>query len=233
MKTSADHSRPSPSGSNIPINSWYPPSVLGPASSLPHSSSEVASPSRVPSRTNTSNPGTSSQLQHSHSNVGAVANMFPMLKDKSVEELRKLLSDKEAYRQFLHTFDDVQQLDHLRIDLKKNNLDLARKNLEKESEINQLNNQCMIIRTTELASTQEKFQELHKQEMEVKDRFSISALLNRLQGSINEADEDSENTHRRLLSGELELGEFIQMYKKQRILYHRRTLVHLAAVAPG
>ncbi|KAJ7536152.1 hypothetical protein O6H91_12G058200 [Diphasiastrum complanatum] len=204
MKTSADHSRPSPSGSNIPINSWYPPSVLGPASSLPHSSSEVASPSRVPSRTNTSNPGTSSQLQHSHSNVGAVANMFPMLKDKSVEELRKLLSDKEAYRQFLHTFDDVQQLDH-----------------------------CMIIRTTELASAQEKFQELHKQEMEVKDRLSISALLNRLQGSINEADENSENTHRRLLSGELELGEFIQMYKKQRILYHRRTLVHLAAVAPG
>ncbi|KAJ7537152.1 hypothetical protein O6H91_12G100300 [Diphasiastrum complanatum] len=112
-RTSADHSRPSPSGSNIPINSWYPPSVLGPASSLPHSSSEVASPSRVPSRTNTSNPGTSSQLQHSHSNVGAVANMFPMLKDKSVEELRKLLSDKEAYRQFLHTFDDVQQLDHV------------------------------------------------------------------------------------------------------------------------
>ncbi|KAJ7536153.1 hypothetical protein O6H91_12G058200 [Diphasiastrum complanatum] len=159
--------------------------------------------------------------------------MFPMLKDKSVEELRKLLSDKEAYRQFLHTFDDVQQLDHLRIDLKKNNLDLARKNLEKESEINQLNNQCMIIRTTELASAQEKFQELHKQEMEVKDRLSISALLNRLQGSINEADENSENTHRRLLSGELELGEFIQMYKKQRILYHRRTLVHLAAVAPG
>ncbi|KAJ7521115.1 hypothetical protein O6H91_19G038800 [Diphasiastrum complanatum] len=91
-------------------------SVLGPASSLPHSSSEVASPSRVPSRTNTSNPGTSSQLQHWHSNVGAVASMFPMLKDKSVEELRKLLSDKEAYRQFLHTFDDVQQLDHLRID---------------------------------------------------------------------------------------------------------------------
>ncbi len=49
-------------------------------------------------------------------------------------------------------------------------------------------------------------------------------------GAANDADDESENLHRKLLSGEIELGEFIQIYRKQRILFHRRTLIRMAAL---
>ncbi len=49
-------------------------------------------------------------------------------------------------------------------------------------------------------------------------------------GAANDADDESENLHRKLLSGEIDLGEFIQKYRKQRILFHRRTLIRMAAL---
>ncbi len=139
----------------------------------------------------------------------------------------------------------------------------------------------MIIRNTELATAQEKFEEVEKQYKEVHACCSPYSLLDKLQGIIyaffyliptctpsgsimtnawiwfsnrgreggfmwsyltikylfaffagaaNDADDDSENLHRKLLSGEIELGEFIQKYRKQRILFHRRTLIRMAAL---
>lgn len=55
-------------------------------------------------------------------------------------------------------------------------------------------------------------------------------------GAANEADEESENLHRSFLAGEIELLEFIQKYRKHRLLYHRRCLIRMAAlssITPG
>jgi hypothetical protein len=49
-------------------------------------------------------------------------------------------------------------------------------------------------------------------------------------GAANDADDESENRHQKLLSGEIELGEFIQIYCKQCILFHRRTFIRMAAL---
>jgi hypothetical protein len=42
--------------------------------------------------------------------------------------------------------------------------------------------QCTIIRTTELAAAQEKFNEVHKQEINLKAVYSPAVLLERLHG---------------------------------------------------
>lgn len=49
--------------------------------------------------------------------------------------------------------------------------------------------------------------------------------------AANEADEESENLHRSFLAGEIELLQFIQKYRKQRLLYHRRSLIRMAALS--
>lgn len=49
--------------------------------------------------------------------------------------------------------------------------------------------------------------------------------------AANEADEESENLHRKFLAGEIELLQFIQQYRKQRLLYHRRSLIRMAALS--
>ncbi|CAL0321483.1 unnamed protein product [Lupinus luteus] len=197
--------------------SWYPPSV-----------SPVSSPS---SSSRPATPNTSSSALHSTSNVppSEAAGVIAVLKDKSVDELRKLLSDKDAYQMFLHSLDQVKIQNDLKDELCKENMQLVEENLRKEPRIEELRNQCRIIRTTELAAAREKLNELEKQKEETLKLNSPASLLQRIQEAMNVIEEESENLHQQLLDREIDLAGFLPKYKKLRVAYHRKSLVHLAA----
>lgn len=224
--------------SRIPTQSWYPPSVITPPSV-----------SKVSSRSNTSTQAGSSPLskpgkskfeagQSLQSPIASLttsfAATFPPLRDKSVEELRKLLTDQAAYIEFLHSLEQVKTLDNLQDDLKNNNIELARQNLEGESRIAELRNQCAIIRTMELAAARENFDRVQMEARNLFNRFRITVLVKRLQEAADQVDEESERLHKQLLTGEIELSEYIPEYKKLRATYHRRCLIrHEATVTAG
>ncbi|KAI4300377.1 hypothetical protein L6164_033763 [Bauhinia variegata] len=204
--------------------SWYPPSVL----SSP-STSRPATPSGT-SLSSYSSPRPTERLQPpSYVSPAEAAGVIAALKDKSVDEFRKLSSDKEAFRQFLHSLEQVKIQNNLRDELREETLQLSRGNLEKEPRIMELRNQCRIIRTTELAAALEKLNELEKQRYETLKSNSPAALLQRVQESMNKTDEESENFHQQLLDRELDLGTFVQKYKMLRTTYHRGALIHIAA----
>ncbi|KAK2997231.1 hypothetical protein RJ639_015508 [Escallonia herrerae] len=211
-----------PQPQEISTDSWYPPSVSSPNVSRPSTPSSSSSGSFVQRH---------SDRPHSLSHVSPAeaANIIVFLKDKSVDELRKLLSDKDAYHQFLLSLDPVKTQNKVRDDLRYETLQLASENLEKEPRIMELRNQCRIIRTTELAAAQEKLNELERQKQEILKFYSPASLLHRLQESMHEIDEESETLHRQLLDRELELAVFMQKYKRLRNAYHKRALTHLAA----
>lgn len=206
----------------VPAQSWYPPSVNTPGSSRPSTAGSTAS--------NSYNPQRPSERPHSPSHVSPAeaAGIISSLKDKSVDELRKLLTDKEAYNQFLLSLDQVKTQNNVRDELQKETLQLARANLDKEAQITELKNQCRIIRTTELAAAQEKLNDLERQKQDILKCYSPASLLHRLQDAMNKTDEESDGLHRQFLDKEIEVGPFVQKYKKQRSLYHRRALTHLA-----
>ncbi|KAL9269023.1 Vacuolar protein-sorting-associated protein 37 homolog 2-like protein [Drosera capensis] len=204
--------------------SWYPSSSLAsPSPSRPSTAGGSSS-------SNYSTPRPSEKPQ-SHSNVSPseAAGIIAALKDKSVDELKKLLMDKEAYNSFVLSLDQVKTQNNVRDELRKETLQLARETLEKEPQIMELRNQCQIIRTTELATAQEKFRELRKQQEEMLKRYSPAALLHKLHEAMIKTEEESEALHQQLLDREIELGAFVQKYKKLRASYHRRALTHLAA----
>ncbi|KAI3722030.1 hypothetical protein L2E82_33054 [Cichorium intybus] len=209
-----------PRPQEVSSNSWYPPSVV--------SSSSSSRPSTPNSSNSTQRPA---DQPHSLSHVSPAeaAAIIVYLKDKSADELRKLLSDKDAYQQFLLSIDLIKTPNNLRDELQNETLQLARENLAKESYMTQLRNQCMIIRTTELATAEEKLNELNKQKAEILRSYSPSSLLHQLQESINKTDEESEMLHKQLIEKEMDLGSFVQKYKKLRVEYHKRALTHLAA----
>uniref|UniRef100_A0A803MDS1 VPS37 C-terminal domain-containing protein n=2 Tax=Chenopodium quinoa TaxID=63459 RepID=A0A803MDS1_CHEQI len=89
----------------------------------------------------------------------------------------------------------------------------------------------MIIRTSELADALEKLNDLERQKEGIMKCYSTASLLHCLKEAVNKADEESEALHRQFLDKEIELGAFIQKYKKLRSVYHRRALTHLAATA--
>ncbi|WJX29629.1 hypothetical protein P8452_18247 [Trifolium repens] len=72
----------------------------------------------------------------------------------------------------------------LKDELSKENLQLAEENLQKEPPMMELRNQCRIIRTTELATANEKLNELEKQKEEMLKLNSPASLLQRIQGEL-------------------------------------------------
>lgn len=161
--------------------------------------------------------------------ASTTTDIFLALRNKSTEELQRLLSDQDAYSSFLQSLDAVRQIDSLWSEMLNRNVELAKQNLEKESDIFQLKNQCTIIRTTELAAAQERFNEVRKKETDMKAVFSPAVILERLQDAASKIDDESEGIYQQLLSGDISVGDFLQSYRKMRYLYHKRVLTQLAA----
>ncbi|CAN1275872.1 Vacuolar protein-sorting-associated protein 37 homolog 1, partial [Linum perenne] len=118
--------------------------------------------------------------------------------------------------------------DQIRDELRKETLQLARGNLDKEPRIVELRNQCRIIRTTELAAAQEKLNELERKKEEMLGSCSPASLLHKLQEAMSKTDDESEAVNRQFLDREIDLPAFVQRYKKLRTTYHKRALVQLA-----
>ncbi|XP_022747200.1 vacuolar protein-sorting-associated protein 37 homolog 1-like [Durio zibethinus] len=213
-----------PHPQEVSSHSWYPPSVVG----SPNASQSMTPSSSASNSFNLQRPA---DRPHSPSPVSPAeaAGIIALLKDKSVDELRKLLSDKDSYNQFLLSVDQVKIQNNIRDELRKETLQLTRNNLDKEPQIMELRNQCRIIRTTELAAAQEKLNELERQKEETLKFYSPASFTDRLQDAMNKSEEESEIVHRQLLDREIDLGTFVQKYKKLRTSYHRRALIHLAA----
>ncbi|XP_060176970.1 vacuolar protein-sorting-associated protein 37 homolog 1-like [Lycium barbarum] len=205
-------------------DSWYPPSVgssQSPGSSRPGTPSSSGSygvqrPTDRPSSV-------------SHVSPAEAAGIIAALKDKSVDELRNLLSNKDAYQNFLLSLEPVKTQNKVRDDLRNETLQLARENLEKEPQIMELRNQCTIIRTTELAAAQENLHELQRRKEELLKFYSPVSLLHRLQDAMKKTEVESESLEKQLLEGEIDLTSFVQKCKKLRHIYHKRALTHLAA----
>jgi len=213
-----------PRPQEISNDSWYPQSVNSPNSS----SSRPSTPSSSSSGSFIQRP-VDRAPSLSHISPAEAAGIIVYLKDKSVDELRKLLSDRDSYHQFLLSLDVVKTQNRVRDELRNETVQLTRENLEKEPRIMELRNQCRIIRTTELATAKENLNELERQKGEILKFYSPAALLQHLQEVMNKTEEESEILHRQLLDGDIVLSVFVQKYKRLRNTYHRRALTHLAA----
>ncbi|CAM0902612.1 unnamed protein product [Alopecurus aequalis] len=93
--------QPEPNFQDISTQSWYPPSVVGSSSHPSTPTSSSASPHQRAS----DHPQSSSRGQPSPAEA---AGIIARLKDKSLDELQRLLKDKEAYNAFLNSLDQVK-----------------------------------------------------------------------------------------------------------------------------
>jgi len=153
------------------------------------------------------------------------------LKDKSVDELQRLLKEREAYNAFFNSLDQVKTQNNLRDELRRETLQLARENLEREQRISELRNQCTIIRTTELATAEDRLADLERKKDEIMRSYSPAALLDKLQSSMAKLDEESEELHQKFLEKEIDLPTFVQKYKKLHAAHHKCALLHLSGVS--
>ncbi|MQL71947.1 hypothetical protein Taro_004241 [Colocasia esculenta] len=219
----------------------YADSYQSSMASLPSNTSRLSTPGSSSSfnlAEKTSRPQSPSLGQPSPAEATGI---ISRLKDKSLDELSAILTSRDKYANFFHSLDEVKVQNYfscadispvhsqLGEELRKETLQLARENLDKEPRILELKNQCQIIRATELAAAQEKLQELVRQQEATTRFYSLPSFLQRLQEAANKADEESDALQRQLLETEIDLASFVQKYKKLRTIHHVRALTQLAA----
>ncbi|KAM3340333.1 vacuolar protein-sorting-associated protein 37 1 isoform X2 [Capsicum galapagoense] len=209
---------------NASWHSQYSPSVI----STP-SSSRPATPSSSSSSSFNAQSPTNRPSSVSHDSPAETAGIIAALRNKSVNELKKLVTGKDVYHNFLISLEAVKTQDSVRDELRNETLLLARENLEKEPWIMELRNQCRIICTTELAAAQEKMHELERRKEELLKLYSPVSLLHQLQDAMKKTEEESEALLGQLLDREIDLTTFVQKSKKLGCSYHKRALTHLAA----
>ncbi|KAJ8533874.1 hypothetical protein K7X08_007198 [Anisodus acutangulus] len=222
----AEEQQAQPSTQEANNASWYSSSVV----SSP-SSSRPATPSSSSSSSFNMQSPTNRPSSVSHVSPAEAAGIIAALKNKSANELKKLLSDKDAYHNFLLSLEAVKTQNNVRDELRNETLQLARENSEKEPRIRELRNQCRIIRTTELAAAQEKLHELERRKEELLRLYSPVSLLHQLQDAMKKTEEESEALLGQLLDREIDLTAFVQKSKNLAFSCHKRSLTHLAAKA--
>lgn len=156
---------------------------------------------------------------------------FPELANLSPDQLRQLLTDPEAYSQFLRTIDEVRQSDKVVEDLQRSNVDLSKSTLALEGTISELQTQCRIIRGTEVAAAREQLQQLLARQQEVVGKLGPSALVARVQDGAKAANQESEVLQAQLSDGDISISAFLKEYRSKRKLYHMRQQTSLAALA--
>ncbi|CAF2168602.1 unnamed protein product [Brassica rapa] len=112
-------------------------------------------------------------------------------------------------------------------ELRRETLQYSRENLEKEPQIMELRNQCRIIRTSELATAQEKLNELEKRKRSSSSTLLVLFFINHK--AMNQVDEECEALQEKFLEKEIDTSPFVHKYKNLRTTYHKRALNHLSA----
>ncbi|GMH32575.1 hypothetical protein BSKO_00409 [Bryopsis sp. KO-2023] len=158
--------------------------------------------------------------------VGEIANI---LEGYSNEDLGTCIVDTGAYKQLFERVVQTLQPEKMNEEVRKRNEAAAKANLSREGEINELINQIAIIKSSEYAYARKDFEEKVAKHMSIAGKISIPALINSLQESGKEVDDESEKLDDKFRNGEVELEDFARDYCKMRMEFYTRELKAQAA----
>ncbi|RLN46349.1 hypothetical protein BBJ29_006591 [Phytophthora kernoviae] len=152
-----------------------------------------------------------------------IPSTFPELQDLSQSQLEKLNSDRRALKKFVKDLTSVQEFTQLRDDVLHSNMDIAKKTLNHESELREL--QALVEQQrSELRAAQEALAEKQAQQQRIAARHRPDALLEQLSAAAKDLDNETDEIATQFAHGDIDVAQFIATYLPQRNLYHERTL---------
>mmetsp|Transcript_11897 Transcript_11897/g.30360 ORF Transcript_11897/g.30360 Transcript_11897/m.30360 type:complete len:307 (+) Transcript_11897:151-1071(+) len=143
----------------------------------------------------------------------------------SVEELRALLTDKEAYATFLSSLKAMGGIEESIKEVISKNASLAQSNLEKQQQVAELKNQMAIIRSTEVPEVRDKYDKLAKEHNSILKNINTKTLREELSKAAEDMDQSSDLLAQQLVHKDISVDQFVQQYCLQRENFHRRTMV--------
>ncbi|QDZ20646.1 vacuolar protein-sorting-associated protein [Chloropicon primus] len=143
----------------------------------------------------------------------------------SEEKLLELLTDKEAYAQYMA---GMKQLNNMGLSIRElvlKNQAVAESSLEKQNQIADVKNQIAIIRSTEVLEVKNKYEALAKEHNSILSSINVNTLKEKLSEAATKADEESEELSQQLVDKKISVEAFLEEFCKRRELYHKRTMV--------
>jgi len=155
--------------------------------------------------------------------IPAIPSSFPALDDKITEELTELLANEDLYREFFDSLDGVKNMHQLRDELRDGNEELAKKNIARETEIDDLR-KLLLAKQQEIKQQQQELEQKVQRQQQIMQQFSPASLIQKLGEAASLADNESEQTASSFLNGDqIDHKEFVKKFMEQRKVYHLRS----------
>jgi hypothetical protein len=146
---------------------------------------------------------------------------FPEIQKLDQTQMEKLLNDEEAFNEFLMSLECIKNLKQITDSLEKENVELAKKNIAREPEYNELKQQVLNTQS-ELRELKMQYDQKLKLKQETMKKYSPNILLKKLVDVTNESDSKSTQIAQDFLDKKLSDKQFIEQFQKERELYHIR-----------
>lgn len=165
---------------------------------------------------------------------GAFTGSFPQLSTMSTAELEKAMLDQAAFDRLLTAVASesrgssgaMAQVDSLR----HSNILLARSNLAKESEMEEVRRQIAIVRSTSYEPAKADFEEKLRRQEAAREHIAPEKLIERLYTASVEANREADALEQQFRAGKLPLDKFVEVYAAAKKKYHARELKYQAAL---
>ncbi|KAJ3078988.1 hypothetical protein HK102_004100, partial [Quaeritorhiza haematococci] len=138
-----------------------------------------------------------------------------------IEELEEMLEDDNVFEEFFSNLEAVRNMKQVQRELRAGNENLARRNLEKEVQLQELQRtyeeQLKIFQNERVLF--EEHCKVHQQESA---RFTPAFLLTKLRTAMQESEDLSESISISFLDGKMGAEDFLKQFREIRKVYHMR-----------
>lgn len=195
-----------------------PPYGMPTASTGGRPSSGGPLPTQQPPATSTTPPPTN-QIR-----TPAIPTSFPELEQKSTTELTELLSNEDQFVSLYEGLDVVKTMRQLRDELRDGNEELARKNVARTAEVEELRKLLNSKKDT-LGELKAALDQKIQRQQQIMQQLSPAVLVERLAEAAAVAEGESEEIASSYLDGttaDMDYKDFIKKFTEKRKLYHLR-----------
>ena len=151
---------------------------------------------------------------------------FSHLARMSTEELEKALLKDDSFEYALSKVmtDELARSGSAAnavASMRHSNLELARANLAKEAEINEVRRQIAIVRSTEYEPALEESESLRSKQEAIRENLAPEKLIDRLSEIVEDAGRAAEEVETSFTMGEMPMSSFTKEYALAKSRYHR------------
>lgn len=146
---------------------------------------------------------------------------FPILKEMSKEQLEALIADENRITELVEELPVMKLVDQQMATIVQSNEELARKNLERQPEIEKLK-QSLLDKAEESLVARKEFEDMTNQFIELVDKYSPRAISKNLKQATLSVEEESDNIAQQFLDEKLRPETFLCSFMEKRTLFHLR-----------